>query len=295
MAAMKRYKGIISDFEKFKEIMRKPPPNDVRVNTIKSSPEEIEKTLVKEGVKFDQRKWNDLFFTIRSNPSDTIFHWLGEYYIQEFTSGIPSLALDPRPEDRVLDMCAAPGSKTTQMSAMMKNKGEIMANDIRPARTRSLLSNLYRLGCVNVQVLERDGRNLPESPKFDKILVDAPCSGESTYRGGDEPLAKPNLKRIEELAGLQEKLLRKAFRMCKTGGTIVYSTCTFAPEENELVVSRFLEEGVLKNPDFDFPHSAGITEWNEKRLDNSLKRCVRIYPHHLNSGGIFLAKFRKDA
>lgn len=291
---MERYRNIIPDFEEFIEFARKPKPFEVRVNTIKSSPREVQEFFREERIPFELRGWSEIFFKTDGNPSKTLFHWLGKYYMQESSSGIPPLVLDPKPGERVLDMCAAPGSKTTQIVAMMQNKGELLANDVRQRRTRSLLSNLYRLGCTNVQVTERDGRNLPESPKFDKILVDAPCSSEGTVRDKEE-IEEPNLERIKELSNLQRKLLEKAFRMCKRDGVIVYSTCTFAPEENELVVSKFLERAKLVKSDFDFLHSAGITEWNGNDLSEDLGKCARVYPHQIDSGGIFLAKFEKKA
>ncbi|MFP4654571.1 MAG: SAM-dependent methyltransferase [Methanohalobium sp.] len=180
-------------------------------------------------------------------------HWLGKYHVQEYVSGIPPLALNPEPGEKVVDMCAAPGSKTTQISTLMDNIGEILANDIQRNRIRSLLSNISRLGCVNVQVFERDGRNLPEEPKFDKVLVDAPCSAEGNARKNSDLINGADIDVITKLSKLQENLLEKAFRLWKNGGTIVYSTCTFAPEENEIVVSKFLDYGKLEKPVFIFP------------------------------------------
>ncbi len=290
---MQRYKEIIPRFKDFKETIKTPQPYDIRVNTLKSDYVEVKNLLEKRGFNPNVRTWNDNFITVEKNPSKTLEHWLGKYYIQEFVSGIPPMVLSPGSDDRVLDLCAAPGSKTGQLAAMMNNRGEILANDRRAGRTRSLLSNLYRLGVVNVQVTERDGRNLPESPKFDKILVDVPCSSEGNARKVEELRGGAEMKKIRDLSGLQKQLLEKSFRMCKNGGTIVYSTCTFAPEENELVVSEFLEEGSLVDLSFDFPHSRGIREWQGEKLRNELRKCVRIYPHQLNSGGLFLAKFKK--
>lgn len=288
---MKRYKEIIPNYEDFEEIIEKQQPYDIRVNTIKSTISEVENFLETEGMNFAQRDWNKNFLKINSNPSKTLFHWLGKYYIQESVSGIPPLVLKPGPDDRVLDMCAAPGSKTTQLAAIMDNRGDILANDRRANRTRSLLSNLYKTGVINTIVTERDGRNLPESPKFDKILLDVPCSNEGNLRSSGKK--KANMKRIRDLSGLQEKLLDKAFRMCADGGVIVYSTCTFAPEENEMVVSKFKDRGELQEITLDFSHSNGITEWNGENLGNNLEKCVRVYPHQLDSGGIFVAKFEK--
>lgn len=290
---MERYKEIIPEFEKFKQKIKTEQPHDIRINDIKASKKTVKNSLENEEIEFKEREWNEKFLKLDSNPSKTMAHWLGEFYIQESSSGIPPLALKPKPQDDIFDMCAAPGSKTTQISAMLKNKGNIIANDVNSNRIRGLLSNLYRLGCLNTQVTKKDARNFAEDHKFDKILLDAPCSGEGNVRNQEDLLEGAEQHEIDKISDLQEKLLEKAFRVCKSGGTIVYSTCTFAPEENELIVSKFLDKGELINPEFKFNHSPGITEWKDKSLDDELKKCVRVYPHQLDSGGIFVAKFKK--
>ena len=292
---MERYRDIIPEFDRFKNVIHTPQPYDIRVNTIKSSISEIKDILKQDEQVFEQSEWNDNFLKVNFEPGKNILHWLGKYHVQESVSGIPPFILNPEPGERVVDICAAPGSKTTQMSAFMGNTGEILANDIQRNRIRSLLSNISRLGCVNVQVFERDGRNLPEKSKFDKVLVDAPCSAEGNARKNSDLIYGADMDVITKLSKLQENLLEKAFRLCKNGGTIVYSTCTFAPEENEVVVSKFLDYGKLEKPDFNFPHSSGITEWNNMELENELEKCIRVYPHQLDSGGIFVAKFKKTS
>ncbi|KXB05570.1 hypothetical protein AKJ50_00590 [candidate division MSBL1 archaeon SCGC-AAA382A13] len=294
MNKMDRYKHIVPDFEEFKKIIQIGSPFDIRVNTIKSSAGEVKDFLKRCGLEFEQRGWNKNFLKLSDNPSKTLFHWLGNFYIQESVSGIPSLALAPESGDEVLDLCAAPGSKTTQISAMMGAEGVIVANDDKKNRVRSLLSNIYRMGCVNVKVTQKDGRDFPGSAEFDKIIVDVPCSAEGNARDQESLKNGANLENIKKLSNLQEQLLRKAFQLCKSGGTIVYSTCTFAPEENEFVVSKFLNRGKLIDPEFEFNHSKGITKWEGKKLDSEVSKCVRVYPHQLNSGGIFLAKFKKE-
>jgi len=290
---MDKYKEIIPEFKKFQKKIKTEQPHDIRINNLKASKETVKKSLNKEEIKFEERRWNEKFLKLNSNPSKTIAHWLGEFYIQESSSGIPPLALKPKPQDHILDMCAAPGSKTTQISAMLKNRGNIIANDINSNRIRALLSNLYRLGCLNTQVTKKDARNFSEDHKFDKILLDAPCSGEGNVRNQKDLLNGAEQHEIEKISNLQEKLLEKAFKLCKEGGTIIYSTCTFSPKENELIVSKFLEKGKLEKPKFKFDHCPGITEWKNETLDEELKKCVRVYPHQLDSGGIFVAKFKK--
>ncbi len=292
---MKKYKDIIPEFEDFEKVIRTEPPFDIRVNQIKSNEKEIKNFLKEKNFEFNQRKWNKKIFKLKSNPSKTITHWLGKFYIQEASSTIPPMALNPSSGEKILDMCAAPGSKTTQISAMMKNEGQIVANDVKTNRLRGLLSNLYRLGCLNIQVMKRDGRNLPEKEKFDKILVDVPCSSEGNVRTQEDLLSGAPPSKFEKLLPLQEGLLNKARKMCKDGGEIVYSTCTFNPKENEMIVSKFLDKLKLTDLNFDFEHSNGITKWKGNNLSNELKKCLRVYPHQIDSGGIFIAKFKKKS
>jgi NOL1/NOP2/sun family putative RNA methylase len=288
---MERYRRIIPEFERLEEIAETVMPNDVRLNRLKTSREELERLLEGDDVGFSRRGWNDDFYRLDTEPGKTFAHWLGTYYVQESTSGIPPLALDPKPGERVLDMCAAPGSKTTQMAAMMENRGEILANDVSDGRMRALMANLYQTGCVNVQAVQYDGRNLPEDRQFDRVLVDAPCSGEGNLRSQEGMDQQSSRKERESLSELQEQLLEKAFRLCREGGTVVYSTCTFAPEENEMVVREFVEEHALTELSFDFPHSDGVTSWDGEELDPRLANCMRVYPHQLDSGGMFVARF----
>ena len=289
---MERYRKIIPDFEEFKEVIETHQPYDCRVNTNKASFEEVRDELVEAGIGFEQRDWNENFLKLDRRPGKTFLHWLGKIYVQESTSAVPPLAFDLEEDNKVLDMCAAPGSKTTQISSMMNNRGDILANDVKANRTKSLLANVYRLGCVNIKVTERDARQIPEDRKFDRVLVDAPCSAEGNLREKEYLRTGAKMEDIKNVSALQEQLLDKAFRLCREGGEVVYSTCTFAPEENELNVQKFLDRGELVDPGFDFPHSKGVTEWNGEQLDNKLDRCVRVYPHQIDSGGIFVAKFR---
>ncbi|MCJ7450163.1 MAG: RsmB/NOP family class I SAM-dependent RNA methyltransferase [Candidatus Nanohaloarchaeota archaeon QJJ-9] len=288
---MERYEEIIPDFERFKEVAKTHQPREVRVNTLKSSVSEVKRMFDREGVEYEQRDWNPRFFRIDSSPGKLFSHWLGKIYGQESVSGIPSLALEPKPGEKVLDLCAAPGSKTTQIAALMGNQGEIFANDKSSNRLRSLVANVYRTGALNVQTFQRDARNLPEDWKFDKVLVDAPCSAEGNLREKEELRQGADISQVESLSELQKALLGKGFRLLKEGGTLVYSTCTFAPEENEEVVAEFLGGAELVDLSFDFSHSNGLTSWKGEAFPSKLENAVRVYPHQLDSGGIFVAKF----
>lgn len=288
---MERYKDIIDEFDAFVEALEQPQPQDIRINTIQSSVQEVRDRY---GDLLIDRDVDDRFFIFDGEPGKTVGHWRGAYYVQEATSGLPPLVLQPDNGERVLDMCAAPGSKTSQMAAMMNNTGEIVANDVSGKRTRGLLSNLYRTGCVNTTVTERDGRNIPEDTQFDKILVDAPCTGEGNAREQEQLRDGVDPADARDLAGLQADLLEKALRLCKPDGEIVYSTCTFAPEENEMVVDTVLEDASLLPIDMPCPASDGITAWQGTELSSSLQRTKRVYPHQLDAGGIFIARLTPD-
>jgi NOL1/NOP2/sun family putative RNA methylase len=222
---------------------------------------------------------------------------LGFIHIQEELSMVPPLVLDPLPGECVLDLCASPGSKTTQISQMMENQGLVIANEPSLARVAPLRSNCERLGVLNVAVTRYDGRNFPRGP-FDRVLVDAPCSSEGRERRGPGVLSRCSRERSLDLGVLQISLLKNALRLTKPGGTVVYSTCTYAPEENELVVQKVLEDAedlrLEKVSIAGLQECPGITEWNGKRLNDALSCTARYYPHINDTGGFYVAKIIKN-
>jgi NOL1/NOP2/sun family putative RNA methylase len=238
------------------------------------------------------------FFQVEDGPrpvSFTLEHWLGLIYVQQASTGVAAPVLSPEPGERVLDLCAAPGGKTTHAADLMHDRGTLVAAEINEGRIRGLLGNVYRMGHPNVLVVSGDGREFPEEALFDRVLVDAPCSGEGTLRrrGGRPPDQSASF--IGYVTRVQEALLRKAIRVTRPGGTVLYVTCTFAPEENEAVVSRVLnDEPVDLQPiELPVPHARGLTAFEGKRFDSRLEGAARVYPHHLDSGGLFLAKLRR--
>jgi len=218
--------------------------------------------------------------------------------MQEGGSMIPPLFLELGQDDYVLDVCAAPGSKTTQMAQIMENKGGIVANDISLKRITSLGHNLQLCGVLNTVVTMFDGRRMPllVKDRFDKVLVDAPCSSSGHLLGKRPP--RFTERRVRHLSMLQRSLILAGFKMLKSDGILVYSTCSIHPEENEVVVDFLLskERDAVVEP-FNvkgLKTRPGIVEWDGRRLHDSVEWCTRIYPHDNRTDGFFIARIRKE-
>ncbi|MBI5803354.1 RsmB/NOP family class I SAM-dependent RNA methyltransferase [Candidatus Pacearchaeota archaeon] len=296
-----------NEFENYIEYVSKPDLKSIRANTLKISAEELKKTLEEKGWNIKQpfkKNPEIMIVDLELLPGElgrSLEHILGYYYVQEIASMLPVIALNPKPGENVLDLCASPGSKTTQIAMMMKNQGLIIANDVKLDRIKILASNLERCGVMNQIITRCDGINLCEkfsrmNISFDKILLDAPCSGEGTIRSTPRTLQSWNINKIYSLSNLQKKLLRSALKILKIGGEIVYSTCTHAPEENEEVIDSVLRE--LKNVKTEkivlpVKCNPGLISWKENKYSKELKKSCRIYPHLSNTEGFFIAKLRK--
>ena len=290
---MEKYRSIIPNFEAFRKECQKEPVSAVRRSNIKAK-EDFEERLEKD-FEFEQASWNNKVYRLKEEkkPGKSMLHWRGEYYVQEESAAVPVSVLDPRPGDEVLDMCAAPGGKTTQIADRIKNEGLVVANEVSDQRMKSLHANIYRTGAFSVNALNSDGRRILEDREFDKILVDAPCSGEgNNCRREEEEMASK--QESKDLANLQLDLLEKAFSMIKDGGVVVYSTCTFSPLENENVVSQALERNdvELEKIELDFEHERGLKGYQNLEFGEEMEKTVRIYPHHLQSGGMYVARFK---
>ncbi len=289
---MEKYKPLIQDWESFRNQSDRHPLQCLRRNPFKAQ-EDFEEQLGEE-FNFEKASWNKNIYRVDDEtPGKTLVHWRGEYYVQEESAALPVNILNPQPEEKILDMCAAPGGKTTQIAAKMENKGLIVANDSSSQRLKSLHANIYRTGSKVVEVTNYDGRNIPEEEKFDRILVDAPCSGEGDcyYRNFEAA----NEQESRDLAELQKNLLRKAEKLVKDGGTVVYSTCTITPFENEAVVSEILEQTDLKLDTIstDAEHVEGVKSFEDEEYRDEVDKTVRVYPNHLNSGVIYVARLTK--
>ena len=290
-----RYQSIIEDWDAFLKATDIPMPYVVRANTLKIETSALYRRFIDAGIEATPYAWNEDLFELTEPPGQRIEHWLGLYYAQEAVQTLPVMALDPQPGETVLDLCAAPGGKTTFIAARMQNRGTLVANEPNGRRQMSLLANINRLGVLNAIVTAYQGENFPMHTSFDRVLVDAPCSAEGTLRKESSLRNGASSGTIARLSRLQRRLILRAFDLLAPSGVLVYSTCTFAPEENEAVVAHLLEEREARMLSFDVPFAAspGLSGWEGVTFPIETRHCVRIYPHHLNSGGGFLARIAR--
>jgi 16S rRNA (cytosine1407-C5)-methyltransferase len=291
------YQNAVDSMQKSRKII-------IRINTLKSNRNEVIDELKKLNLHFSALPWYSdalILEEIESrNLTELSLYKEGKIYIQSLSSMIPALILNPDKNDKVLDIAAAPGSKTTQIAAMMNNSGEIIANDISRERLYKLKANLEHQGVTNVKTVSIPGQSIwqkyPEY--FDKVLLDAPCSMEGRFQAEDaETYADWSMKKIKRLSKLQKWLLRSAVSSTKVGGTIVYSTCTLAPEENEEVINWILEKESkhiqLEEVHLENLHMKnGLTHWLKDSYSEELKKTKRILPTDTMEG-FFVAKIKK--
>ncbi|MDE6845711.1 MAG: RsmF rRNA methyltransferase first C-terminal domain-containing protein [Lachnospiraceae bacterium] len=237
------------------------------------------------------------YYQAADQPGRHILHEAGAYYIQEPSAMAVVEILDPKPGEHILDLCAAPGGKSTQIAGRMEGKGLLVSNEIIPNRAKVLSQNIERMGIHNCVVCN-------ETPErmagfflgfFDRIVVDAPCSGEGMFRKDDTAIAEWSEEHVEMCAQRQYGILTQAATMLKPGGLLVYSTCTFAPDENEGVISRFIRE----HEDFviaDIPHDkaflAGRPDWIRNPVEG-LERTMRLMPYKIRGEGHYIAALRR--
>ncbi|MDQ5900889.1 MAG: tRNA (cytosine49-C5)-methyltransferase [Patescibacteria group bacterium] len=278
-------------------------PVSLRINTIKTTVAEIKDVCEAHSFHLIPIPWYPNAFMLDEKTSSltSLQEYLdGKIYIQGLSSMIPSLILDPREEDTVLDIAAAPGSKTTQIAELMNNKGKIFANDISRERLFKLKAVLLQQGVTNVEVMNIAGEKIwQELPNFfDKVLVDAPCSMEGRFSAhSPKSYNHWSSKKVQELSHRQQYLLWSAVSSTKNGGTIVYSTCTISPEENEEVVDWVIKkaEGAVVIEDItlsDTPLTPGLIQYKNKSYDPSLSKTKRIIPQE-NYEGFYIAKLKK--
>ncbi|HOW36886.1 MAG TPA: RsmB/NOP family class I SAM-dependent RNA methyltransferase [Candidatus Pacearchaeota archaeon] len=297
-----------NEAQKYFDSLNERPVKSIRCNTLKISCDELKKRLENKGWKIKQPyKSAPEIFVIESNldPGElgrSLEHQLGYYYVQELSSMMPVLALKPQPGDFVLDLCASPGSKTTQIASEMKNEGLLIANDVSLPRLKILASNLERCGVANEIITRRDGVYLckkleEEGFQFDKILVDAPCSGEGTIRSAPKTVKMWNPYGIVSLSKIQKRLVVSAFSVLKVGGEMVYSTCTHSPQENEETIDFLLKQfpGQIKVEKTILPLKTrpGVLNWRQAEYSKEVSNACRIYPHDGESEGFFITKLKR--
>lgn len=297
---LESYREFIDDWEAFDEAIRRPEPTTLRTNTLRISREDLAGRLEAQGFEVNPVPHQPAFLRVDAEPegrsvSDTLEHWLGLFYMQQTATGWAAPLLAPEPGERVLDLCSAPGGKTTHLAELLGGKGVVVASDVNESRIRALLGNVYRLGHTNIMTVAGDGRRFPRGATFDRVMVDVPCSAEGTLRKRGGRLPGQSRKWAKQVAKAQEKLLRRAVELTRPGGTLLYVTCTFGPEENEAVLTRALADSdlMVEPLELPVPHARGLAGFRDEAYDPALAGAVRLYPHHLDSGGLFLCRLRK--
>lgn len=293
----------LTDFEVFKKFSLEFLRRSIRVNTLKISVSELKKRLGNEW-ELKQVPWCKEGFWIehkkkeRRDIGNLPEHTLGYFYTQEAASMIPPIVLDVNPGEKVLDMCASPGSKATQIAQYMNNNGVLIANDYTIERMKPLTLNFQRCGVSNAVITLMEGWWFKKSGNsFDKVLVDAPCSGTGTIRKSLKTIKIWNPNMVKRLAGTQKQLIETGFSVLKPGGTMVYSTCSLEPLENEAVVSFLLEkypnaklESFSMN---DLKKSKAVTEFEGVKYHKDVSKCLRIWPQDNDTEGFFVCKIKK--
>ena len=292
--------GEILEFLEACEVKR---PITIRSNSLKTRRRDLAQALINRGVNLDPvGKWSKVGLVIynASVPIGATPEYLsGHYMLQGASSMLPVMSLAPQENERILDMCAAPGGKTSYISALMKNTGVVVANDAKAERLKSLVANCHRLGIANTLVCNYDGRSFPKvMGGFDRVLLDAPCSGTGVISKDEQVKINKSGKDIQRCSHVQKELLLAAIdsvdAKSKTGGYIVYSTCSIMVEENEWVVDYALNRRNVKliSTGIDFGRE-GYTRYREKRFHHTMNLTRRFYPHTQNMDGFFVAKFKK--
>ena len=298
-----------TDLKLLKEFSQRPLRKSKRVNTLKTSVESFKKWGKEKGWVMEQIPWcPEGFFIDRENREEALgkdlLHLMGHSYMQEAASMLPVMLLNPQPGNFILDMSAAPGSKTTQAAALMKSKGVIIANDVQEKRLWTLKSSLFRLGVTNAVVTKKVGQWFSKhmTERFDCVLCDAPCTAQGTSRKDSDALMYCSADNIGKMAKLQRELLEAAIHAAKVGGVVVYSTCTLTPEENEEVVqsllNKFSDQLEVIPPAENLGLQKGIEDSQivQKSLGiTKLFPSVRLWPQTYDTEGFFAVAFRKKA
>jgi NOL1/NOP2/sun family putative RNA methylase len=284
-----------NEYEDFIKSYRENALQGLRINPLKN---DVDSFMRINPFSLTSVPWcpTGFYYSELDRPGKHPYHSAGLYYIQEPSAMSVAEILDPKPGETILDLCAAPGGKSTQIAGAMQGEGLLITNEIHPVRVKALSENIERCGVRNALVTNESPERLAERfpAFFDRILADAPCSGEGMFRKLEEACTDWSKGKVEQCAALQRMILDTAATMLKPGGVLVYSTCTFNPQENEQSIYRFL----TNHPEFELMaihQTAGIREgrpeWGENLTD--LQKTIRLWPHHIQGEGHFVAKMKK--
>lgn len=296
------------EYEEYLKCYSKPHFGGIRINTLKITPEDFEK-ICPFSIKRVPWIKNGYYYNMEDQPSKHPYYYAGLYYIQEPSAMTPASLLPIEKGDKVLDLCAAPGGKSTELGAKLQGHGLLVSNDISNSRAKALLKNIELFGIRNALVLsEAPSKLVDYFPEyFDKILIDAPCSGEGMFRKSPAIMKNWEQYGVEYYNKLQKEIILQAAKMLKPGGYMLYSTCTFSPEENEGTISYLLEHYpefhvVNALPEEDKQKQLGISydgfdfgrpEWGNG--NEELKHCLRLWPHKIHGEGHFVTLLYKEA
>ncbi|ESS65962.1 nucleolar protein [Trypanosoma cruzi Dm28c] len=283
----------------FFEAMEKPRPTTIRVNTLKAKRRDLVQALLKRGMHVEPlEKWSKVGLQVfESNVpiAGTVEYLAGQYMLQSAVSFLPVMALAPQEKERVLDMAAAPGGKTTYIAQLMKNTGVLFANDMSEPRTKALNANLQRLGVTNTVVTNYDGAGYNKIMKnFDRVLLDAPCTGSGIISRDKSIKSSKHYEDVQRTSQQQRTLLLSAIDAVKVGGYVVYSTCSFLVEENEAVVEFAVRRRHVEIVEMGLPFGRpGLTKYRHHRFHEKMQCSRRFFPHVHNMDGFFVCKLKK--
>ncbi len=304
-AFLQRMQGLLKDeYPAFAESLRKPAVNGLRANPLKIEPNSLLRLLP---YSLAPVAWCPAGFVLSLPASDNPefspgkhpYHAAGLYYLQEPSAMAVAEILDPQPGERILDLAAAPGGKSTHIVSLMKNQGILVANEIHPQRVWELAENLERWGARNAIIINEKPDRLAARMEgfFDRVLIDAPCSGEGMFRKSEHARLEWSPALAQSCSVRQSAILEDAARLVRSGGVLVYSTCTFDPQENEAVIERFLSahpEYELEEIPLQPGYSPGEPGWIDQDAParSTLQRSVRLWPHRAAGEGHFVARLR---
>ncbi len=272
-------------------------PKYLRVNTLKIEEKDLLRRMEKRGFRLERTEIDYCYEIVEESYSAgaTPEYLMGYYYLMDKSSCIPPIALDPKAEDVVVDLAASPGGKTTMLAQLMGNRGVIIALEINKERIQALRDNIQRMGVMNTIILKMDARTFHSTGiKADKILLDAPCTGEGIIHKDPSRKVSRGKKDIEFCSTLQKEILHSAIESLRDGGVMVYSTCSLTPEENEFVIDDLFDYCARKGMEIELEEiPMGESALSLTGIRDEIKLARRFYPHIHRCSGFFVAKIRK--